>query len=475
MTEIKKRVLLINVPSRRGKSGLMVPMGLLYVGGILERAGHSTKIYDPHLNDENLTLFDRGDYSVLDEILEKYNPDIVGFGGIASSYGRTKKLSGHVKKRSPSTLQMAGGPLASVYTLLLTNTKVDVIFHGETERSLPLFLKKFCDGVSWSDVPGISTRCDGTMIRNPLAPQIENLDDIPLPAYHLIDLKAYDTNMMYLLTSRGCTNKCSFCYRHMKGHRQNSVQYVINHMKFAIDTLNFSTFSLLDELFNANKQWVLDFCDSLEKEKITISFITSMRADKVDEFLLKRLKDVGCTEVLYGQESGSDIILNEYRKGVDAKTNTATTLLTRKQGLKCPVQIVIGSPSETPQTIEETTKFLINLGKGVLSINYLIPYPETPIWEYVEQHHLVPDVEQYLDEIAHWGGSPVLNLTRVPDNIWRTWSFQIKTNVRLALLKKEGKTAEYLSLLIVGKIALFGYSVLPKKIIQFVRDRKVYG
>jgi radical SAM superfamily enzyme YgiQ (UPF0313 family) len=246
-------------------------------------------------------------------------------------------------------------------------------------------------------------------------------------------------------------------------------------MKFAIDTLNFSTFSLLDELFNANKQWVLDFCDSLEKEKITISFITSMRADKVDEFLLKRLKDVGCTEVLYGQESGSDIILNEYRKGVDSKTNTATTLLTRKQGLKCPVQIVIGSPSETPQTIEETTKFLINLGKGVLSINYLIPYPETPIWEYVEQHHLVPDVEQYLDEIAHWGGSPVLNLTRVPDNIWRTWSFQIKTNVRLALLKKEGKTAEYLSLLIVGKIALFGYSVLPKKIIQFVRDRKVYG
>jgi radical SAM superfamily enzyme YgiQ (UPF0313 family) len=75
-----------------------------------------------------------------------------------------------------------------------------------------------------------------------------------------------------------------------------------------------------------------------------------MRADKVDEFMLKRMKDVGCTEINYGQESGSDTILKEYRKGIDVKTNTLITLLTRKQGLKCPVQIVIGSPSETSST-----------------------------------------------------------------------------------------------------------------------------
>jgi radical SAM superfamily enzyme YgiQ (UPF0313 family) len=220
---------------------------------------------------------------------------------------------------------------------------------------------------------------------------------------------------------------------------------------------------------------VLDFCDIIERENLKISFRTSMRADKVDEYMLKRMKEAGCTDITYGQESGSDTILKEYRKGVDAKTNTYITLLTRKQGLNCPVQIVIGSPSETPSTIRETIDFLIGLGEGDISINFLIPFPETPIWEYVEKNQLVADVENYLDEIAHWGGSPVLNLTQTPDHIWRTWSFQIKSDVKLVILKKERKMLKYSYQWIATKIQLFGYSVLPEKITRFVRDMKMYG
>jgi len=471
----KKRILLINVPSRR-VSGNETPLGLLYAGSIIERCGHSVKIYDPYLNDENLTKLDNGDYTALDGILEEYRPDIVGFGGIASSFGRTKKLSGYINGKCPDILQISGGPLASVYKLLLTRTNVDLVFHGETERTLPVFLERHCNGLPYADIPGISTiSSTGEIHRNPLAPQIENLDEIPIPNYNLVDLKAYRLDEMCMITSRGCTNRCSFCYRHMKGYRQHSVPYVINHIKFIIEKFGITRFMFNDELFNANKQWVLDFCDLIERENLKISFRTSFRADKVDEFMLKRIRDAGCTDINYGQESGSDTILKEYRKGVDAKTNTSATLLTRKQGLKCPVQIVIGSPSETPRTIRETTEFLIGLGEGDLSINYLIPYPEAPIWEYVEKNQLVADVENYLDEIAHWGGSPTLNLTQTPDRIWRTWSFQIKSDVKLAILKKERKLLKYTYQWIATKILLFGYSILPKKITRFVRDMKVYG
>lgn len=476
MNNSVKRILLINVPSRRGKGGKMLPMGLLYAGSIIERCGHSVKIYDPYLNDENLTKLDNGDYLELDGILEDYRPNIIGFGGIASSFGRTKKISGYINQNYPNILQISGGPLASVYKLLLTRTNVDLVFHGETERTLPVFLERHCNGLPYADIPGISTiSSTGEMHRNPLAPQIENLDVIPIPNYSLIDLKSYHLDEIYMITSRGCTNRCSFCYRHMKGHRQHSVPYMINHIKFIIEKFGIKRFSFSDELFNANQQWVLDFCDTLERDNLKISFRTSMRADNVDEFMLKRMKDAGCTEIYYGQESGSDTILKEYRKGVDAKTNTSTTLLTRKQGLKCPVQIVIGSPSETPRTIRETTEFLIGLGVGELSINYLIPYPETPIWEYVEKKQLVADVENYLDEVAHWGGSTVLNLTQIPDHIWRTWSFQIKSDVKLAILKKERKILKYTYQWISTKILLFGYSIIPEKITRFVRDMKIYG
>jgi len=471
-----KRILLINVPSRRGKGGKMLPMGLFYAGSIIERCGHSVKIYDPYLNDENLTKLDNGDYLELEKILEDYPPDIVGFGGIASSFGRTKKISSYINKNYPNVLQISGGPLASVYELLLTKTYVNLVFHGETERTLPAFLDRYCNRLPYSDIPGISTiSSTGEIHRNPLAPQIENLDEIPIPNYNLLDLKAYHFDEVHMITSRGCTNRCSFCYRHMKGYRQHSVPYVINYIKFIIEKFGIKRFSFSDELFNANKQWVFDFCDMIERENLKISFRTSMRADKVDELMLKRMKDAGCTEIYYGQESGSDTILKEYRKGVDVKTNTITTLLTRKQGLNCPVQIVIGSPSETPSTIRETTEFLIGLGDGDLSINYLIPYPETLIWEYVEKNQLVADVGNYLDEIAHWGGSPVLNLTQTPDHIWRTWSFQIKSDVKLAILKKEGKMLKYSFEWIATKIELFGYSVLPEKITRFVRDMKIYG
>ena len=107
--------------------------------------------------------------------------------------------------------------------------------------------------------------------------------------------------------------------------------------------------------------------------------------------------------------------------------------------------------------------------------NYLIPFPETPIRKYVEKNQLVADVENYLDEIARWGGSPVLNLTQTPDHIWRTWSFQIKSAVNLAILKKERKMLKYTYQWIATKILIFGYSILPEKITRFVRDMKIYG
>ena len=472
----KKRILLINVPSRRGRGGKMLPLGLLYAGSIIERCGYPVKIYDPLIDDNCLTRLDKGDLSELDRIIGEFKPEIVGFGGIASSFGRTKKISLHIKQRWPEIMHIAGGPLASVYKLLLTKTTISIVFHGETERTLPVFLECISNGLPIEGIAGVSTlRPSGEIVRNPLAPQIENLDDIPLPDYELLDVDAYHLDEIDLITSRGCTNRCSFCYRHMKGHRQHSVSYVIHHIKFIIERYGITRFIFNDELFNADRQWVLDFCDAIRRENLKISFGTSFRADNVDESILRSLKSAGCEFINYGQESGSDTILKEYRKGIKAAANTYFTLLTRKAGLKCPVQIVIGSPSETSSTIRETTGFLIDLEEANPSINYLIPFPETPIWEYVEKNNLVPDVEHYLDEVAHWGGSPVLNLTRVPNRIWRTWSFQIKSDVRLALLKKEGRTPKYFCYWIVTRFLLLGYRITPEWASRLIRDRRTYG
>jgi len=398
------------MPSRLGPGGQFVPLGPLYAAGACIRAGHEAKIIDLYLPG----------VSVYFE-LEKYKPDVVAFGGIASSYGRMKRFSLVIKEQYPEIVQVAGGPLASVDELIMKNTAVNWICHGEGELSLPEELKWIEEG-GWKNVKEIQDQ-----------PQIEDLDTILIPPYHLIDpIKYIDENHPYfpVMTSRGCTNACSFCYRHMQGYRQHSVHYVMEHLDVLNREYGITKFAFGDELFNYKKEWVMEFCASMFGLGYTYR-VEGARVDRMDEEMLTALRECGCVGINYGQESGSDKILKEYRKGTTAETNRRVTMATRAAGIRCPVQIVIGGPGETGETIQETIRFLKDTGTTDPSINYLTPFPGTPVWKYVEEHHLIPDVEKYLDEVARRdASSPIVNLTREPWWKWRFWAWRMKRAVR---------------------------------------------
>jgi radical SAM superfamily enzyme YgiQ (UPF0313 family) len=157
----------------------------------------------------------------------------------------------------------------------------------------------------------------------------------------------------------------------------------------------------------------------------------------MNEKVLRRLKETGCIHVSYGQESGSDTILKEYRKGITSQQNKELTQLTNDLGILCVVQLVIGAPSESNQTIKENIQFLKDLNAYQYSINYFIPFPETPIWKLVEERSLIPDVEKYLDLVAEEGGRPLVNLTKSKDSVWRGWIMKIRKEMRLHYYKKQ--------------------------------------
>ena len=464
------KILLVNVPSRKGVGGFTLPSGLLYVGAIIERCGYHAKIIDPYLDDIELKDFDDGFFKKIDIIIKDYKPSIIGYSGIVTSYGRTKQLSLYIKSNYPEIMQIVGGPLASVYDLLLKKAKIDVVFHGEVEVSLPIFLERFEQKELIYDIPGVSYLLNGEVVRNNPAEQIKDLDSIPFPAYHLVDISQYlhpvkhwidgyksllnsnpyhsdliktigtKTHFIPIVTTRGCTHKCSFCYRHVQGIRQHSVSYVIDHIKYLKETYGISGFQFRDELFNSSYEWVMELCDAIEKNNLNIFYLVSgARVDKVDKQMLQRLKETGCIDINYGQESGSDIILKEYRKGINSQRNREITLLTKEVGLNCPVQLVIGSPRETSSTILETIQFLKDvdvIDASNFSLNYLIALPETPIWEYVKENKLIQDVEQYLDTVAEYGGAPLLNLTKEPDRVWKKWGRVIHKELKVYHYKK---------------------------------------
>ena len=147
--------------------------------------------------------------------------------------------------------------------------------------------------------------------------------------------------------------------------------------------------------------------------------------------------------------------------------NIEITKLTKSIGIKSIVQLVIGSPSETQDTIDDTIQFLKDCEADEISVNYLLPFPETPIWEYIEKNNLIPDVEKYLDEVAEREGSQIINLTKVSDRIWRTWSFQITSEWKLHLMRNHPK---YLIMYPLIKIMestyrTIGYPTILKRII----------
>ncbi|MDD5136525.1 MAG: hypothetical protein PHN63_04175, partial [Candidatus Omnitrophica bacterium] len=84
-------ILLINTPSRRGKAGFWMPLGLIYAGSAAERCGHKAVIVDPYLGDIELKRFDAGNFNRIIDAIERYNPSVIGYGGIATSYSRAKR------------------------------------------------------------------------------------------------------------------------------------------------------------------------------------------------------------------------------------------------------------------------------------------------------------------------------------------------------------------------------------------------
>lgn len=457
------RILFINLPSRKGLGGLCIPLGPLYAASAVKRSGHHVMILDPHQQDHELIAFDKGDFSVIDQAVRSFVPDLIGFGGIATSYGRAKKLSLYLNRRYPSVLQIAGGPLSSVYRLLLMNTKVSFVFHGETENSLPEFLGCLEAKADPRNTLGISFERQGVIVRNPQAQQISNLDDIPMPDFDLVDIRHYllrvkdwlsgcalllkhNSNResifsriggaeyyLPIVTSRGCTHHCSFCYRHVQGVRQHSVEYVIRLISYLSSKYNIRGFHFSDELFNSRKKWVNDFSSALGASDLNIFYILGgMRVDMVDGELLRELKRSGCIAICYGHESGSDTILKEIGKGVSREQNIRITNLTNREvGILNIVQLVIGSPLETDKTISETLEFLKEVGAYQYSLNYLLPLPETPIWEHVEQRSLIENVEEYLDLVAENGGAAIVNLTSERDDVWKGWNSRIHVEMKL--------------------------------------------
>jgi radical SAM superfamily enzyme YgiQ (UPF0313 family) len=260
---------------------------------------------------------------------------------------------------------------------------------GEGEKTFVRLLEALEGRGPCSRVEGLAGRDDdtGEVFDNPPSAPIEDLDSLPFPARELTPIGKYYSILAKrnpittMFTSRGCPYRCLFCDRPAVGRkfRAHSALYVVDEME-ACARLGIREFFLYDDTFNVNRKRVFEICDEIKRRKIDISFDIRARADRMDEEMLKALREAGCDRVHYGVESADEGVLATLRKDLNLSQVLEVFKATRRQGMKTLAYFMLGNPGENRASALKTIEFSKRLDPDFVHFSVLTPFPGTALY-----------------------------------------------------------------------------------------------
>lgn len=392
---MKRKVLLINPAWKvENKSNLWrkvascyPSLGLAYIASVLEKEGHEVIFLDMHA--ENYSPED------VAKLLRNKKYDSVDYVGITATtplINCAYELAKVVKRRFPKVTVVLGGVHPTVMPdEVLGSRYVDIVVREEGE----LTMKDIVNGLPLNDLLGISYKHEGDALHNPPRPYVENLDDLPPPAYHLIPIKSYRPAIgsykrlpaMSIFATRGCPGRCTFCHRAFKGRiRSRSAGKIIEEIKILVNEYGIREINFYDDTFTALKSNVEEFCRLLLKEKIDITWSCFTRVNYVDKRLFSLMKKAGCHQVMMGVESGVQEILDGMNKMITLEQIRKAVKICKEVGLETRAAYILGSIGETKETMEKTLEFAMELDTDYAQFNILTAYPGTEVWKMAEKN-----------------------------------------------------------------------------------------
>ena len=384
------KVLLINPPqvfypgSEQPAGNL--PLGLMYIAAVLDKAGYKTEVLDAFMSDgkflKNGETINVGmPFERIKQEIYRRKPDIVGVAGpFTCQIENSVKISNLVKQVDQSILTVVGGPhVTTVPKGFLEEAKsVDIAVMGEGEYTMLELAQYFEGKKQLSEILGIAYRKEEEVIINSPRPFIKNLDELPYPAYDLVDMEQYlsPKNIGYrsfrnraisMITSRGCPFNCCFCSVHLhmgKEFRAHSADYVLNHIQYVVEKFNVKNIFFEDDNLTLDLSRFEAVCDGLIEKKIKIGWETpnGVRADCLNLNLLEKMKKSGCQSVFFGVESGDQQILNNVIcKSLDLNRVVEVAKICKDIGLKTGAFYIIGFPGEKKENMQKTVDFALGL------------------------------------------------------------------------------------------------------------------
>jgi anaerobic magnesium-protoporphyrin IX monomethyl ester cyclase len=463
------KVLLINppqlfYPGSDAPAGNL-PLGLMYIAAMLDKAGYKVEILDAFMTDSSFlkigdTLEVGMPYEKIREEIQKRKPDIVGIASPFTCQAENAvKVANIVKEVDPSILTVVGGPHVTVVPVefLKEAKNVDIAVIGEGEYTM-LDIASFFEGrKEISEVQGIAYRKDEAVVLNSPRPFIKNLDELPYPAYHLVNMEQYlnPKNIEYrsfkdratsMITSRGCPFNCCFCSVHLhmgKMFRAHSANYVINHIEHVVNKYRVKTIFFEDDNLTFDLKRFEAICDMIIEKGIKVSWETpnGVRPDYLTLNLLKKMKKSGCQSVFFGVESGDQYILdNVIGKSLNLKDVMKVAKMCKEIGLKTGAFYIIGFPGEKKENMLRTVELALRLKRDFdvgMHLFYATPSYGTRLYEECAQKGYIQEnlTPRAFAEVRQTRGMPLIRTEDfMPIEVKEIASMAVKRYKRLSLI-----------------------------------------
>lgn len=389
------------------------------------------------------------------EEVRRRAPDVVFFGSMIPAAGGAAQLNrfhaamARIKKLSPEIVTVAGGLMYTAVPreILRDNPQLDfalVGVFGDNEYPLLELLEELKrPSPRFGDIRGLCYRDNGNIVLTARRPFIQNLDELPMPAYDLFPMDRYCGYSVFehyneAVTSRGCEGACHFCYewwlvdprnpRDFTTHRTRSGKRVADEMELLHRGYGVEVLTFMDDDFNSDRAKMVELVEELERRKLAMEWFFLGRAQNFirDADLISRLRRVGLVQVLIGIDGGTDEEIAEARKGpmkVGVKELKELVSFLRQNDISTVATYLNGFWEDDEAKIRQRFHAVDEIDPDIVSIQVLTPIPGSPIWKKAVKENLVEIQDLSLWDLEHCV-MPTKYLNRHQLGELTGWAFQ---------------------------------------------------
>lgn len=331
------------------------PLGLLYLSAYLKQKNFAVEIFDS-------TFAAKDDFT---QLLRAKNARLVGlYANLMTKFNVLEMIR---QAKQQNCIVIVGGPDPPYYAEQYLDSGADIVVIGEGEQTLEELLPILLSGKleQLAQVLGIVFKDEqGMLQRTPARPLLPDLDALPLPDRAAIDLQKYvdawrvhhGRGAVSMITSRGCPYSCTWCSHSVYGKslRKRSPQLCAEEVEMIRARYSPDMLWYADDVFNINHKWFFEYAAELKRRGIKIPFECICRADRMNEDIVRALRDMGCFRVWIGSESGSQRLLDQMKRGVKAEQVQAMTRLAKRYGIETGMFLMWGFEDENEDDIAAT-------------------------------------------------------------------------------------------------------------------------